>query len=232
MAKVTFNPLFPGMSGKFNGLVYSRNRYGYYVKEYTKPRNPKTESQSKVRNIWRFVNYKWQMLTIEQKLGWNDAAHDLNIRSKGGKGNLTGYAFFIQVNMNIINTNSPVRNDSPVFLREPQQLSKVGVIMITKPMHEDILIAFKPNLDMNNFLIVSATAPLSSLSMPAKSKFKQIGVIDKSWNPGKIPSSIMTMYKEKFGARIEAGMRIGFKFQVIENVTGQAGKAMFVIAKD
>ena len=37
--------------------------------------------------------------------------------------------------------------------------------------------------------------------------------------------------QEKFGARIEAGMRIGFKFQVIENVTGQAGKAIFVMGK-
>ena len=224
-------PGMNGMSGKFNGVIFSRNRYGLNARPYVKPTNPKTVSQQKVRSVMAYLNQKWHSLTIEEMLEWNDAAHKLEIKSKDKKGFLTGYMFFMQVNMNIVNAGREPRLKSPERLNKPQQLAEVGVLVITKPKHEEIFMKFSPNLDSNNVLVVSATAPVRTPSMPADNRFRQIGVINKSWNPGDMPSSIMSLYEKKFGSRIGMKERAGFKFQIIEKRTGQAGKAIYVFTR-
>lgn len=70
MAKVTFlNAIY---SGKLDGLVFSRNKKGYYVKSWSMPLNPRSDAQSLARAAFGSASSTWHSLTDLQKAAWNN----------------------------------------------------------------------------------------------------------------------------------------------------------------
>lgn len=59
MAKIKFPELLFGMSGKYNNVVFSSNKYGGYVKLRKKPTNPKTPEQLETRGKFSQVSKAW-----------------------------------------------------------------------------------------------------------------------------------------------------------------------------
>lgn len=60
-------------SGSLGGTVYSRNRYGAYVRSRSVPVNPNTARQVAVRNAVRSLAIAWQtQLTVNQRAKWDE----------------------------------------------------------------------------------------------------------------------------------------------------------------
>lgn len=69
MAKVTF--LNAILSGKLGGSVYSRNKCGYYIKQWSNPLNPNTIAQQAARSYFGNAASNWHSMTDPQKQAWN-----------------------------------------------------------------------------------------------------------------------------------------------------------------
>lgn len=95
MAKITST--FGPMSGKVGGVVFSRNRYGTYLRLKVIPVNPGTLYQTAQRNYQADVAGEWQALTTEQRQAWDAYAANTPILGRNGQPlTLSGQAMFIR----------------------------------------------------------------------------------------------------------------------------------------
>lgn len=90
MARVTFINAI--LSGKLAGTVYARNKSGQYIKQWTKPLDPKSPAQLQNRSLFSTVAGMWHSLTDYQKGLWNSFGSTLYI-AKGATGVSTSSGF-------------------------------------------------------------------------------------------------------------------------------------------
>ena len=87
------------LSGKSDGTVYSRNRFGAYVRTKTVPVNPNTGQQSVAREAFRTATGAWKALSNADRAAWNTfAASYVYIDVFGQSKKLTGAQLFIGAN--------------------------------------------------------------------------------------------------------------------------------------
>ncbi len=230
MAKIVKSGFGPEFYGRIGNIVVVRGRYGNYVKPYVKQHNPQTTEQMRVRTEFSRIQQMWRSLSYQQITAWNERAMVWAIRNKKGKGYMTGRQMFLQMNLNLIHAGSIPIPECPDYLEKPMELTYVKTEIVSKHGAEDLMLTFKPKLDDFNVIIVSATPTMKGRSCPDKKSFRMIGVIDKLWNPGNKAKSILRMWEERFHSSIDRNSSIGFKFQVMETVTGQAGNAVYCMA--
>lgn len=85
MAK--FLPGLPGadIRGQMGGVVYSKNRYGNYIRNNSSPVNPNTPRQVAIRTAFTEVIQHWRdTLTIAQRLAWEQYAKETKIKDVFG----------------------------------------------------------------------------------------------------------------------------------------------------
>lgn len=81
------------MSGSVGGLTYSRNRYGFYVKQRPNPVNPATSKQTEARSRFGSATKMFNSVTTAQRQAWNDFGANLFISRKGKTGATGSVAF-------------------------------------------------------------------------------------------------------------------------------------------
>jgi hypothetical protein len=87
-------------SGKVGNRVWQRNRYGPICYERFIPANPRTARQVAVRSQFGAVSAHWRWLSEEQRALWQAAGRQQRSRRRMGQsGPLSGYNYFVQVNM-------------------------------------------------------------------------------------------------------------------------------------
>jgi len=87
------------LSGKSDGTVFSRNRFGAYVRTKTVPVNPNTGQQSVAREAFRTATGAWKALSNADRAAWNTfAAAYVYIDVFGQSKKLTGAQLFIGAN--------------------------------------------------------------------------------------------------------------------------------------
>lgn len=69
MAKVQFINAI--LSGKLAGTVYARNKAGYYVRNWTKPLDPRTTAQIDNRTQFSNAASAWHSMSEAEKAAWN-----------------------------------------------------------------------------------------------------------------------------------------------------------------
>lgn len=121
MALVKFGGGIQQMSGKVGGNVFSRNRYGNYVRGWTPPVNPNSERQQVVRNIMAMLVNAWaQVLTANQRAQWAVYALNVNFLNRLGETiTLTGFNHFIRSNIARQNCGLTWVDDGPTVLILP-----------------------------------------------------------------------------------------------------------------
>lgn len=104
-------------SGSIGGTVWSRNRYGAYIRNRSVPVNPNTDRQVAVRNIVRALTIAWQnVLTTAQRDAWDVYASNVTWLNKLGQSvNLTGLNHFIRSNTPRLQSGSDRVDDGPVI---------------------------------------------------------------------------------------------------------------------
>lgn len=96
MAK--FTPIAGQITGRIAGVVYSKNKYGPYVRAFRAPRQPGSNPQMQVRAHFLNAATSWRALIEAQRSAWNAYAAETKRRLPGGEtGSVTGLASFVSV---------------------------------------------------------------------------------------------------------------------------------------
>lgn len=105
------------MSGSIAGDVHARNKSGNYIRPRTKPINPNTELQVRIRSIITWLSEYWSdTLTVGQRALWNVYAANVPMKNRLGETiNLSGFNHFIRSNTMRKWFNMPIAADGPVI---------------------------------------------------------------------------------------------------------------------
>lgn len=89
------------VSGSMNGIVFSRNAGGAYMRNRSIPTNPGTDRQDQVRTALTSLATAWpNTLTETQRILWNAYGAGLSVKNKlGDTIKLSGIAAFQRVNL-------------------------------------------------------------------------------------------------------------------------------------
>lgn len=121
MALIKFGGGITEMRGSIAGNVYSRNRYGAYVRARTVPVNPQSALQTEVRSSIAALAVRWSStLTAAQRTAWNLYGSSIAMSNKLGETIfLSGFNHFIRSNL-FLERNNLTRVDSgPVIFELP-----------------------------------------------------------------------------------------------------------------
>jgi hypothetical protein len=91
--------ILAGASGSINGLTFSRNRGGQYIRTRAVPTNPNTAQQAALRTIFGNLASAWQTLTATQREDWTTYAINVPVTNKlGNPLTLTGQQMYVRCN--------------------------------------------------------------------------------------------------------------------------------------
>lgn len=84
--------------GSIGGKVYSKNRYGNYIRSRIVPVNPSSSRQQAARNAFSNAAVYWsQTLTAAERTAWNDYAAAVPVLNKlGQQVYLSGFCMFLR----------------------------------------------------------------------------------------------------------------------------------------
>jgi hypothetical protein len=107
-------------SGKFGNTVWQRARYGQICYPAFIPFNSNTPAQLTVRGTFGAVSARWRTLTEDQRHVWIAVASTKKSRPRLGCGPLTGFNFFVKINVALANRGQPQVDLPPGYPRLPQ----------------------------------------------------------------------------------------------------------------
>ena len=221
------NSIFtPDLSGRQGGSVFSKNKYGGYIKQFTAPSNPRTAYQQNVRAFFAACSREWANLTDAQRNNWDSLAATTQIVKKGVSYSLTGFNYFVKLNRNLQDIAEPFYQDiSRATLITPADLSGSTVSVITTPGSEEIMLFIPATLDADTKAIVYATPQLKSSRKTNWNQLRAIGTIDGTFTSG---GSIKTMYLAKFGLLPGTGDKLGFAVMPVNSTSGLTNTKVFI----
>ena len=122
MALVKFGGGIIQMSGSIAGNTFARNRYGNYVRARTKPVNPSSVRQQKIRSaVAELVEHWYTTLTGAQRTAWNLYADSVAMKNKLGETiKLSGFNHYIRSNVPILDMAATRVDAGPVAFTLPE----------------------------------------------------------------------------------------------------------------
>ena len=129
-------------SGSIGGTVWSRNRFGAYIRNRSVPVNPNTDRQVAVRNIVRALTIAWQnTLTSAQRAAWNVYASNVVWLNRLGQSvNLTGLNHFIRSNTPRAQNAATQVDDGPVIFN--LATAELALVVTASEATQQVSIAF------------------------------------------------------------------------------------------
>lgn len=130
MALVKYGGGIIQMSGSIAGNTYARNSTSNYVRARTKPVNPKTGLQEKVRAALSSLTARWsQVLTDVKREAWEDYARKVGMPNRLGETiNISGYNHYIRSNVIREKVGIPPVDDGPVIFELPQADEEYAIV--------------------------------------------------------------------------------------------------------
>lgn len=216
MAKVKFGAMVNDARGKMDGVVYSKNQYGAYVRQKVSPVNPLTARQTLVRQRLSNLSKYWGgTLTAAQRAAWNGFAK-LNpvVDVFNDKQQLSGLAAFVRLNSAILNS-SDTQIDTPPADLLVTGLASVTITASSGPSVVSIAFTATP-LPAGHKLYIWATPGLSAGITFYKPFLRFVGA---SAAAQASPYVATVPYTNKFGDTV-SGQQIGFLIAVIDGTKG------------
>lgn len=111
------------ISGSIAGHTFARNKSGDYVRNRTKPVNPRTSFQQVMRAIVAALAQYWRtQLTPEQRGAWENYAQAVGMKNRIGQTiHLTGFNHFIRTNSLVLKQTNALIKPGPTTLSLPAQ---------------------------------------------------------------------------------------------------------------
>lgn len=217
MAKILFTAFLADARNKLNGSVFSKNRYGNYVRNKVTPVNPQTSYQQAQRQMLASLSTGWRGLTQAQRDAWIAGAGAFQRTDIFGKPIiLAGNALYIALNKNLINAGSTKVDDIPT----PVTVPSIAISDLTAAAGTPALsFTIDPTTIPSGFvLFVKATGQISPGKQYVKNLLRWIGL--GTATTGSV--DILSDYNDRFGSLVE-GKRITVQAYLVSSTTGQAG---------
>lgn len=150
MAIVQFGGGVLDIRGAIGGQVFSKNRFGNYIRARITPVNPQSTRQNVVRAIIQLLAQAWSnVLSQLQRDGWEVYADNIvRTNALGAQIKITGFNHYIRSNAPILQALDTRVDDAPTILTlppgDPQMIGTVD------EAGQQISVAFDENLDWVN----------------------------------------------------------------------------------
>jgi len=110
------------MSGSIAGNTFARNRFGNYVRARTKPVNPRSTAQEKIRSVMAYLAERWHAdLVASNRTAWANYAAAVAMKNKLGETiHLSGFNHFIRSNSDRLYSGESVLDGGPTVLSLPE----------------------------------------------------------------------------------------------------------------
>jgi hypothetical protein len=124
-------------SGKCGDTVWQRARYGQICYPAFIPFNPRSPAQCVVRGNLGAVSKRWRTLTQDQRGVWIAVASTKKSRPRLGCGPLTGFNYFVKINVALANRGQP-QVDLPPEYPQFHQLAVSGFFDTSRFNHPPV----------------------------------------------------------------------------------------------
>jgi hypothetical protein len=123
MALIKFGGGITGMSGSMGGNTFARNRYGNYLRNRTKPVNPNSSAQQKIRSALAELSEMWHdTLTLVMRTAWNAYGNAVAMKNRIGETTyLTGFNHFLRSNIPRVQSTYAFIQAGPTTLALPEK---------------------------------------------------------------------------------------------------------------
>jgi hypothetical protein len=217
MAKILTTAIVADIRNKLNGSVFSKNRYGSYVRTKVTPVNPQSTAQQAARNRLSTNSQAWRGLTETQRQAWINAAANFPFTDiYGNSKTLSGQTLYVKLNTNLAIIGLPAIADAP----SPVAIPALNSLILTATDVPAFSVAFDPTPVPADFVIAwSATGSVTPGKSFVKNLFRFIGTNAEASGS---PSNLLTQYQAVHGNPV-AGQKIFIRGFYISMNTGQAG---------
>jgi hypothetical protein len=223
MTKILYSGLVSDNRGKLNGSIFSKNRTGNIIKNFSSPRNPQSGTQQPNRANWKYIVNLWGSLSTEQRASWSDLAATVTWRDKiGTPFHPTGQMLYLYCNQNLFSIGVPMLLHSVAPVAK-ELISTCGI-----GQHHSgtwgAFLTFTPSpTSATIYYKVFATPCLSPGISYAKKWFRQIGVLAPATTSG---IDITAMYLSVFPSPV-SDKRIFIKLVPVESTSGFSSLPVF-----
>lgn len=221
MAKILTTAIVADIRNKLNGSVFSKNRYGGYVRTKVTPVNPQTAFQQAARNILATNSQAWRGLSEADRQSWISATPSFPFTDIFGNSKvLSGSALYAKLNGNLAQDGSAPLSaaPSPVSIPGLSGLSisaAAGTGVVSISLDQSVV-------PTDTVLIVDATPNLGPGISFVKNRFRRVTAAAATITT---PVLITSEFAARFGAPV-AGQKIFVRVFLISTVSGQSGIAL------
>lgn len=218
MAKILTTAIVADIRNKLNGSVFSKNRYGSYVRTKVTPVNPQTSAQQNVRNRLSTNSQAWRDLTESQRQAWIDAGVNFPFTDIFGNSKiLSGNALYVKLNNNLAVIAEAAISDPPLPVAIPALV--MGTI-VSSAGGGTLTAAFTADPVPAGFALVFSTTPnVTPGKSFVKNLFRQTQVVAAA---GASPTNLAAAFSALHGAPV-LGQKIFVRAHYVSIDTGQAG---------
>lgn len=147
MGLVRFGGGVVQISGAIGGDVFARNRFGNYNRARTKPTNPNSTRQIKIRAIMGQLTTRWgETLTQAQRDAWDLYGDSVAMLNRLGESiHLTGHNHYIRSNSVRIDMAQSIVDAGPTTFTLPAKDGTIAVVVTESDQKFEV--TFDDNMD-------------------------------------------------------------------------------------
>jgi len=165
MALLKYSAVVGEASGKAGGVIFSRNKGGNYIRGWSMPTDPRTSRQLAQRAKLSLLTNQWSNnLTEANRQSWVNSAElaDHQVTNRFGEAkNLSGFQYFIKMNLIALTLGEPILLQSPGVKLLPMLTS--GSVAVSATTGLTITLTYDDQAPFNSneaFIIsMSSSAP-------------------------------------------------------------------------
>lgn len=228
MAKVNYGGVVQDARGSQNGITYSRNGSGSYIRRKVTPVNPKSARQQAVRQAFGLLSKQWSgLLTQAQRQAWTAFAAVNPVTDIFGLSIiLSGIATYIRLNQVLKNIGAATELMPPPSLAVPALATPLsmtatvagGAITVTTGVQAAVA---------NAEYYIFATPPLQPGINPNQNAYRFIGVVPSSASATTL--LLGSLWGILFGTLI-AGKNVWVAIAAVNTQTGAVTPAVKLVA--
>ena len=222
MAKTRLGVMVGGASGALGSTVFSRNRYGTYVRLWAKPTLSTTAYAQAAKNTLAAMSQRWAGLTAIQKLAWETWAQENPVVDRlGDKRVLTGHTAQVQINARLDKIGASLLDLPPVG-DPPDSLTSFSFAWTIGAPDTCILTFAATPLPANTHLWVYGCKSGSTGRTYVENWMRQFYISPAAQATG---VDIYSEFEARFGD-VQAGETVFLRAFVIDDLTGLLSGAL------
>ena len=228
MAKILMTAIVADIRNKLNGSVFSKNRYGAYVRTKVTPVNPQTTAQQNVRSRLATNAQAWRGLTEAQRQSWIDAAALFPFTDIFGNSKiLSGSTLYVKLNNNLAGIGEAALALAPAPVAIPQ-LEIFGITATAGV--QSLSMPFLPTpVPADYVIVIQSTGNVTPGKSFVKNLFRTILPISAAATS---PQNLLAAFTAKHGP-VVVGQKIFIRAYFVSVLSGQAGipvQGMVIVA--